>query len=53
MSGSSATASRRTEARDLPVEPIETHFSLKERIYRSLKHAITQVDIYAKMLNCA
>ena len=48
MSGLSATARRRTEARNLPVEPIETNFSLKERIYGSLKHAITQVDIYAK-----
>ena len=48
MSGLSATATRRTEARDLPVDPIETNFSLKERIYGSLKHAITQVDIYAK-----
>ena len=48
MSGLSMTARRRTEARNLPVEPIETNFSLKERIYGSLKHAITQVDIYAK-----
>ena len=48
MSGLSATARRRIVATDLPVEPVETNFSLKDRIYGSLKHAITQVDIYAK-----
>ena len=47
MSNLSATARRRIAAADLPVEPIETNFSLKDRIYGSLKQAITQVDIYA------
>ena len=47
MSGLSATVRRRIAAADLPVEPIETNFSLKDRIYVSLKHAITQVDISA------
>ena len=47
MSDLSATARRRIAAADLPVEPIETNFSLKDRIYGSLKQAITQVDIYA------
>ena len=48
MSGLSATARRRIVATDLPVEPVETNFSLKDRIYGSLKQAITQVDIYAE-----
>ena len=48
MSGLSATARRRIVATDLPVEPVETNFSLKDLIYGSLKHAITQVDIYAE-----
>ena len=47
MSGVRATVRRRIAATDLLVEPIETNFSLKDRIYGSLKHAITQVDIYA------
>ena len=47
MSDLSANARRRIAAADLPVEPIETNFSLKDRIYGSLKQAITQVDIYA------
>jgi len=38
---------RRIAAADLPVEPIETNFSLKDRIYASLKQAITGVNIYA------
>jgi len=42
-----STAKRRIAAADLPVEPIETNFSLKDRIYASLKQAITQVNIYA------
>lgn len=32
----------------LVVEPIETNFSLKDRIYNSLKRAITSMNIYAK-----
>ena len=38
---------RRIAATELPVEPIDANFSLKGRIYSSLKDAITGVDIYA------
>ena len=38
---------RRIAATELPVEPIDVNFSLKGRIYSSLKDAITGVDIYA------
>ena len=38
---------RRIAAAELPVEPIDVNFSLKGRIYSSLKDAITGVDIYA------
>jgi len=38
---------RRIAATELPVEPIDVNFSLKGRIYSSLKEAITSVDIYA------
>jgi len=38
---------RRIAATELPVEPIDVNFSLKGRIYSSLKEAITGVDIYA------
>jgi len=38
---------RRIAAAELPVEPIDVNFSLKGRIYSSLKEAITGVDIYA------
>ncbi|MEK9724241.1 MAG: GntR family transcriptional regulator [Rhodospirillaceae bacterium] len=47
MSSVSPGVKRRIAAADLEVEPIETNFSLKDRIYGSLKLAITQVDIYA------
>jgi len=46
MNAETATK-RRIAAAEVPVEPIETNFSLKDRIYASLKRAITQVDIYA------
>ncbi len=36
---------------NLVVEPIETNFSLKDRIYGSLKQAITAVNIYAEGAN--
>ncbi len=38
---------KRVAATDLPVEPIDANFSLKDRIYKSLKQAITAVHIYA------
>ena len=38
---------RRIAAMELPIEPIDANFSLKSRIYCSLKEAITGVDIYA------
>lgn len=38
---------RRIAATELEVQPIEASFSLKDRIYDSLKDAITQVNIYA------
>ena len=40
-------ANRRIAAAELPVQPIEANFSLKDRIYASLKQAITSVNIYA------
>ena len=39
---------RRIAATELSVRPIEANFSLKDRIYGSLKEAITQIDIYAE-----
>lgn len=47
MTNVSPGVKRRIAAAELPVEPIETNFSLKDRIYGALKQAITQVDIYA------
>ena len=47
MNSGAPSAKRRIAAADLPVEPIETNFSLKDRIYASLKQAITRIDIYA------
>ncbi len=38
---------KRVAATDLRVEPIDANFSLKDRIYKSLKQAITSVNIYA------
>ena len=44
---------RRIAATELPVEPIDANFSLKGRIYSSLKDAITGVEIYADDVKCA
>ncbi|MDD9878233.1 MAG: GntR family transcriptional regulator [Magnetovibrio sp.] len=47
MNSAATPSKRRIAAADLPVEPIETNFSLKDRIYASLKQAITRINIYA------
>jgi len=38
---------RRISPANLKVAPIETNFSLKDKIYDSLKHAITSMNLYA------
>jgi len=38
---------RRTLPAELKVAPIETNFSLKDKIYDSLKQAITSINLYA------
>lgn len=44
---SDALAKKRVPATDLRVKPIDANFSLKDRIYKTLKQAITSVNIYA------
>ena len=48
MSGLRATARRRIVATDLLVEPVETNFSLKDRIYGSLKH-LAKCEVLTKL----
>ena len=48
MNAAVAGVKRRMVLAELPVEPIETNFSRKDRIYGSLKQAITHVNIYAE-----
>lgn len=42
------TARRRKTPAELNVAPIETNFSLKDKIYDSLKKAITSMNLYAE-----